>query len=232
MDALGAGFRVLAPDLYGSGKSPDWGSDRVIRLQDEIDLIEPVLGRAGSSFDLVGHSHGAAVALKAALANPGRVRGMALYEPTLFSLIEARSPAPNEADGIRDTVIAAGVALDAGDPDTAARLFIDYWMGAGSWARTPEQRKPPILASIANVRRWGHALFTEPAPVEAFRTLDMPVLYMVGKRSTTSAHGVAKLLATVLPNVEFVEFEKLGHMGPVTHPEQVNDAIRRFLERI
>jgi pimeloyl-ACP methyl ester carboxylesterase len=35
----------------------------------------------------------------------------------------------------------------------------------------------------------------------------------------------------VLPSVEVVELEGLGHMGPVTHPQPVNDAIRRFLER-
>jgi len=28
-----------------------------------------------------------------------------------------------------------------------------------------------------------------------------------------------------------VEFEKLGHMGPVTHPDTVNEAIGQFLER-
>jgi pimeloyl-ACP methyl ester carboxylesterase len=31
--------------------------------------------------------------------------------------------------------------------------------------------------------------------------------------------------------VEVVEFEGLGHMGPVTHPEVVNEAISEFLER-
>jgi pimeloyl-ACP methyl ester carboxylesterase len=42
------------------------------------------------AFDtLVGHSYGAAVALIAALATPGRVRAMALYEPTLFALLDA-----------------------------------------------------------------------------------------------------------------------------------------------
>ncbi len=72
---------------------------------------------------------------------------------------------------------------------------------------------------------------TEPAPLAAFRTLDIPVLYMVGKRSTASAHGVARLLAGALPRAEVVQFEKLGHMGPVTHAEPVNLAIRQFLER-
>ncbi|RZU02460.1 alpha/beta fold hydrolase [Rivibacter subsaxonicus] len=231
LELLAPDFHVLAPDSYGSGKSPEWPSDRVISLRDEVALIEPVLARAGSPLALVGHSYGAAVALLAALADPGRVRAMALYEPTLFALIEAQSPAPNEADGIRDAVAAAATALDAGNQDAAAACFIDYWMGAGSWARTPEQRKPPIAESVRNVRRWKHALSTEPTPLAAFRALDMPVLYMVGKRSTASAHGVARLLTAVLPRVEVLEFEGLGHMGPVTHPEVVNQAIARFLAR-
>jgi pimeloyl-ACP methyl ester carboxylesterase len=28
-----------------------------------------------------------------------------------------------------------------------------------------------------------------------------------------------------------VEFEALGHMGPITHPDAVNGAIARFLSR-
>jgi pimeloyl-ACP methyl ester carboxylesterase len=232
MDLLAPKFRVLAPDSYGCGKSPQWPSDRVIRLRDEVALIEPVLTRAGSPLVLVGHSYGAAVALIAALANPGRVRAMALYEPTLFALLDAEAPAPNEAEGIRNAVADASAALDAGDQDAAAERFIDYWMGSGAWKQTPEQRKPPIAASVTNVRRWAHALFTEPTPLNAFRSLNVPVLYMTGKRSTPSAHGVARLLATALPRVECVEFEYLGHMGPVTHPEPVNELIRQFLERV
>ena len=232
MELLAPRFRVLAPDSYDSGKSPHWPSARVIHLRDEVALIEPVLTSAGSPLTLVGHSYGAAVALIAALANPGRVRAMALYEPTLFALLDAEKPAPNEADGIRNAVVDAGLALDAGNQDAAAERFIDYWMGTGTWKRMPEERKAPIAASVTNVRRWAHALFTEPTPLPAFRALDVPVLYMVGGRSTPSARGVARLLSAALPRVEFVEFENLGHMGPVTHPDPVNAAIKQFLERI
>lgn len=232
IDLLAPEFHVLAPDSYDSGKGPHWPSDRVIRLRDEVDLLEPVLARAGAPLALVGHSYGAAVALIAALANPGRVRAMALYEPTLFALLDAERPAPNEADGIRNAVAEAGAALDRGDQDAAAERFIDYWMESGTWKRTPAQRKPPIAASVRNVRRWGHALFTEPTPLRAFRALDVPVLYMVGKRSTPSAHGVTRLLTQTLPRVELIEFADLGHMGPVTDPDLVNETIARFLERI
>lgn len=232
IERLAPRHHVLAPDSYGSGKSPEWPSDRVIRLRDEVAFIEPVLARAGSPLVLVGHSYGAAVALIAAIDRPQRVRALVLYEPTLFALLEAEKASPNQADALRDVVAAASQALDVGDQDRAAELFIDYWMGNGSWQQTPARRKAPIAASTANVRRWAHALFTEPTPLAAFRALDMPVLCMVGKCSTAAAHGVARLLVPALPRVELLEFDALGHMGPITHPAPVNDAIADFLARL
>ena len=231
MEALAPSFHVLAPDSYDCGTSPQWPSDRVITLEDEVALLEPVFTRAGAPFTLIGHSYGAAVALIAALANPGRVRALALYEPTLFSLIDAERLPPNDADGIRDTVAEAGRALDAGDREAAAQRFIDYWMEPGAWRRTPETRKPAITASVANLRRWAHALFKQPTPLVTFRLLEIPVLYMTGKRSTAAAHAVARILTRTLPKVEVEEFDELGHMGPLTHPERVNEAVRSFLER-
>jgi pimeloyl-ACP methyl ester carboxylesterase len=231
-DPLAPTWRVLAPDLYDSGKGLRWPSDSVIRLRDEVAMLAPVLARAGSPFSLVGHSYGGAVALMAALENPGSVKALALYEPTLFALIEAEGFTSNDADGIRGAVAGAVQALEAGDEQLAAERFIDYWMGAGAWAKTPEERKPAIASSVLNIRRWAYALMREPTPLAAFRALDMPVLYMLGKRSTAAAHGVAKRLIPVLPRVEVVEFDNLGHMGPVTHPQPVNDTIARFLESI
>lgn len=232
MELLAPRFRVLAVDSYGSGKSPGWPADRLITLADEVALVEPVLQSAGTPLVLVGHSYGGAVALKIALADPRRVRALALYEPTLFALIEQEHPAPNDADGIRNTVARAGAALDRGDADAAAETFIDYWMEPGAWARTSAERRPAIAAATRNIRQWAHALFTEPTPLEAFRALDVPVLYMTGGRSTASAHGVARLLAATLPYVEMVKFAELGHMAPVTHPGPVNEAIAQFLAKL
>ena len=228
-EILSRTHRVLAPDSYGSGKSPPWPSDRTISLHDEVDLIEPVLARAGAPLVLVGHSYGAAVALLAALRHPDRIRALALYEPTLFALEESRVPSPTGVDGIRQVAAEAGAALDVGDTDAAARHFIDFWMGVGSWAQTPPERKPAIAQSVAHVRRWAHALFTEPTPLAAFSALDMPILYLMGGRSPESAHAVARRLLPVLPQVRAHEFADLGHMGPVTHPQVVNEAIIAFL---
>lgn len=232
MEKIAPRHHVLAPDLYGAGRSPDWTGAAAPTLADEVALIEPVLEANGPALTLVGHSYGAAVALKAALLHPQQVRALVLYEPTLFSLIDAAAPPPNEADGIRDTVARAGAAVEAGDDEAAAACFIDYWMWPGAWRAMPEERKPLIATAVRQVRRWGATLFGEPTLLAEWRQLDIPVLYMTGKRSTTAARGVARLLAPALPRAELLEFEGMGHMGPVTHADTVNGAIDLFLAKV
>lgn len=222
-------FQVQAPDLYGAGKSPNWPGERPLGLQDEVAFIEPALAAAGALFALVGHSYGASVALMAALRDPSRVRSLVLYEPTLFSLVDAYQPPPNEADGIRFAVADAQRALALGDEAAAAKRFIDYWSGPGAWDATPPARQQAFANSARQVGRWGHALFNEATPLHAFRALDMPVLYLMGRDTTAAARAVAQLLCGVLPNVRRIEIEGLGHMGPVTHPEAVNPLIASFL---
>jgi pimeloyl-ACP methyl ester carboxylesterase len=232
MTLLAPGFHVLAPDGHGAGKGPAWPTDRVLCLSDELALIEPVLDRAGASPVLVGHSYGAAVALVAAAMHPGRFRALVLYEPTLFALLDAESPPPNEADGIRQAVAAARAALDAGNADATAGHFIDFWMGEGAWQRTPENRRGPIAESVRNVRGWAEALTLEPTPLSRFASLDLPVLLMAGNASPVSSLGVTRLLAGTFPRVQTITFDGVGHMGPLTHGEQINEAIARFLHTL
>ena len=231
LETLAPRFHVLAADSYGAGKTPAWSGNRPVGLQDEVALLEPVFAQAGNPFALVAHSYGAAVALIAAVAQPHRIRALALYEPTLFAVLDAQGPPPNDADGIRAAVAGAVAALQAVNPAGAAECFIDFWMGKGAWQTTPEARKGPIAASIAHIGDWAKALFDEPTPLAAFKRLNVPVLYMMGKDSPASSRGVGRLLTRALPQVQLVEFEGLGHMGPITHPEVVNAAVSRFLER-
>jgi len=231
MDQLAPRYQVLAPDSFGAGKGPPWPADRPVALRDEVALLEPVFARAGERFSLVGHSYGAAVALMAASLQPHRVRALVLYEPTLFALLDAESTPPNEADGIRQAVRSAVSALAAGNRSAAAERFIDYWMGEGAWQRMPDARRGPIEASIVNVQGWATVLFGEPTPLAAFKALAVPVLLMVGRDSPASSRGVARCLAGVLPDLQLIEFDGLGHMGPITHPEVVNPAIEAFVAR-
>lgn len=46
----------------------------------------------------------------------------------------------------------------------------------------------------------------------------------------TRCRGPLLRLGPVLPDVQRVEFGGLGHMGPVTHPDEVNAEIERFID--
>lgn len=230
-DALAPRFRVLAADSWGSGQSPAWKAKRPVTLRDEVALLEAVFARAGGPVTLVAHSYGAAVALIAALERPELVHALALYEPTLFSLVNAESLPPNDVDGFRAAFARAAALFDAGDPAGAGRCFVDYWAGEGAWAQMPEPRQGQVAVSMSNLRGWYSACMAELTPLRAFSWLGAPVLLMSGRKSPASSRAVARLLSQALPRVEVMEFDDLGHMGPVTHPETVNKAIARFLER-
>ncbi|ESS15163.1 Alpha/beta hydrolase family protein [Betaproteobacteria bacterium MOLA814] len=88
------------------------------------------------------------------------------------------------------------------------------------------------MLAIREVARWGFALNNDPTPLSAFSQLTCPMLYMLGSASPVPARAVADVLIPVLPNVQVLEFEGLGHMGPITHPTTFNDATVAFLNRI
>lgn len=229
-ERLAPRFRVIAVDLHGSGRTPAWPGDRRMRLDDEVALLEPVFRAAGDRFHLVGHSYGGAVALKAAFLGRSRVLSLALYEPVLFSVLVADAPESHAAREIRAVRDDTMRLTDQGDLHAAAARFIDYWLGAGAWAAVPDDRKPALAAAMGSVKPQWHAAFGEHTPLHAFAALDMPTLLMTGSESAASARAVARLLKCMLPGVRDEEFDGVGHMGPVTHPNRVNPLIERFLD--
>jgi pimeloyl-ACP methyl ester carboxylesterase len=179
---------------------------------------------------LIGHSFGGAIALKAAFSNRDRLISLILYEPVLFSVLVADAPesaAAREILAVRDETIRS---VDQGDLDAAAERFIDYWMGDGTWAATPENRRQAIAAAMRAVKPEDHALFSDPTPLHAFAAIDIPTLFLTGTRSKASVRAIARQLTAVLPRVRVEEIDGVGHMAPVTHPERVNPLIERFLE--
>lgn len=230
MERLADRFRVIAVDLYGSGKTGAWPQDQPMQLDDELALLSSVFRAAGDRFHLIGHSFGGAIALKAALADRDRLLSLVLYEPALFSVLIADAPetaAAREIRALRDDTIRL---VDEGDLNASAQRFVDYWVGDGTWATTPEPRRPVLAAAMRAVKSEWHAAFYEPTPLSAFRAVAVPTLFLAGTKSKASALAVARLVTSVLPRVRIEEIEGVGHMAPVTHPDTVNPLIERFLE--
>jgi len=225
-------YQVLSPDLYGSGTSPPWPAGRALTLADEVALLEPVFEAAGESFHLVGHSYGGAVAVRAALTYPGRFRSVVLIEPVLFGLLLAEDPRQPAAREIVAVCQHTSGAVELGALDCAAEWFIDYWMGAGTWARMPPPRRAAVAQAMPSVRSQWSAIFAETTLLPAYSSLDLPILYLVGSQSPPSTRAVARLLTQALPDVTTAELKDMGHMAPVTHPDVVNAAIDEHFRRV
>jgi len=228
---LGGGYKVQSPDLYGSGDSPPWPPGRELGLADEVARLEPVFEAAGGPFHLIGHSYGGAVAARAALTYPGCFRSLVLVEPVLFGLLVAEEPHQPAAREVVAVCQHTRAAVEVGALDSAAQRFIDYWMGAGTWAEMPPQRRAAIAQMMPSVRSQWTAIFAETTPLPVYSLLDLPVLYLVGSKSPSSTRAVARLLTQTLPNVTSAELTGAGHMAPLTHPGMVNAAIQEHLRR-
>jgi pimeloyl-ACP methyl ester carboxylesterase len=229
MDWLSPRYRVLAPDLLGAGRSAPWPVVAGARMQHELDALAPLIESAGNHLHLVGHSYGAALALRIAVTWPSQVASLVLFEPTLFPLLNRPGPGDPEATGIAAAASAAMAAVDHDDLQAAAEVFIDYWMGPGSWAATPEARRGPVAASMRPIRQWTDAIYAEPWSLAELSGLRQPVLLLGGAASPASAADLLPLLARTLPQARLQILPGLGHMAPVTHPDTVNPLITSFL---
>jgi pimeloyl-ACP methyl ester carboxylesterase len=224
-------FRVIGIDLHGYGDNTGLPAPTPFTVDDEVRLV---LDRLAGLVDpyarlhLVGHSYGGLVALRLAQRHPERVASLSLYEPVLFRLLDEDDV---DAVQVRRLVDRLCHLVATGFPRDAARAFIDFWSGDGTFDALPL----PIQVAVA--RRTGKVLLDfdaacswPPRPHE-LAVIGAPTLLMIGNRGPALTPRIAERLARALPVAHLAPFD-CGHMGPVTHPERVNPWIEAFLVRI
>jgi pimeloyl-ACP methyl ester carboxylesterase len=218
--ALAGRYRVHTPDFAARGPRP-------ATLEAEADPIRRLLEAQDGPVQLVGHSYGGAVALHLARTSPRLVRKLVLIEPVAFHVL--RDGDPVDAQGLREFSSKADEVRNAFDPEAAARLFIDYWNGAGSWDRTPPEKRAPVIAALPRLHREIEAVLGEPAGLREVRKVRQPVLLIQGGLTTLSARCVSHALAMTLPVVSYRVVRGAGHMLPLTHRDQVNRLVAAHL---
>jgi pimeloyl-ACP methyl ester carboxylesterase len=221
-------YGVVTGDLYGHGERAPWTGETPFTLAHEAAFFAALLPQEGP-VHLVGHSYGAAVALHIAREHRSRIRSMALYEPTMWGTLAALckgEPATLEIEAVRDDT---NRLIEAGEMQAAAERFVDYWAGTGAWDATPAERKPRLLAAVRALPDGWNASFGESWSAADLQALDVPSLLMTGSRSTAAARRAVQLLGETLPDAELLKLEGLGHLGPLTHPTRVDEAVEAFI---
>lgn len=213
---------LAAPDLPGHGQSPDWDGGPP---DYHTAVTRAVAGLITRPLDLIGHSLGATVALRIAVAAPDAVRSLTLIEPVLFA---AAPDLANERqlDEV-DSLLAAGQDTDA------ARIFLEAWGGI-DWQAQTETGKARLVRQIRLVQSSNAALRADSAHIlrdGGLEAIDAPVLIVMGGASPAVIPAIADALAARLPDVGRANVPGAGHMLPITHPHQVAELIGVNLDR-
>jgi pimeloyl-ACP methyl ester carboxylesterase/ribosomal protein S18 acetylase RimI-like enzyme len=231
-DRLAGCFHVMAPDLHGHGESGPWPGPGPLTLADEAAVITALADRAGEPIHLIGHSYGAAVALRFAQAHPERLRSLVLIEPVAFHLLREAGPACGallaKIEGVAEAV--ARAAKGQGVTSGMAR-FVDFWNGDGTWSGTPAERCAAIEQRAGAVAANFGAALGETMPLFACRSITVPTLVVCGTETPTPARHIAEMLIRALPQAQVLRVADAGHMLPLTHPEIVNSAIVAHLDK-
>lgn len=221
-------LRVRPVDLYGHGRRAPWLAPRRFTVADEAAALLSLLPGDGP-VHLVGHSYGGAVALRLAAMLGRRVRSMALYEPAAWGLLSACCPGDAATQEIESVRARTDALLAEGALEAAAEAFVDYWNGPGQWAAMAPARRPRVLATMHSLPAVWQAIFDERWSVAELGAIGVPCLVMSGTASTAAARRTAALLRTLLPGARALDFDGLGHLGPITHPAAVDAAVDTFL---
>jgi pimeloyl-ACP methyl ester carboxylesterase len=219
--ALGGGFRVLAPDLRGFGRSPVTPG-RVLMREYAADIEELLdalgIGRAA----VVGLSMGGLVAMELATAAPERYWALGLVATT------AQPPSPQdlrtrderaaatERDGMRVLVDYMHTGLYGPACPPAVRARVDAMMAAA----------PPAGAAAA-LRGRGRRPDYRPL----LAGLDVPALVVAGTADPWSDTAVTDEILAHLRRPELVRIEGAGHLPNLEAEAEFNEALLAFLRR-
>jgi len=223
--ALGETVTLVAPDMPSHGQSADWDG--------QSDFADTVYSASlaimdDTPMDVIGHSFGAATALRLAVTHPERVRSLTVIEPVYFAAAMLNDPdVEARHDAGAEHYVAA---LAEGDMETAARLFNRLWgEGRTKWDDLPARTRAAMARGIRVVPSQHGFLFDDTAEMLAPGGLDavaVPTVIMRGEDADPSIISVNDALAEIMPNAHQSVIQGAGHMAPISHPAEVAEELQ------
>lgn len=225
-DRLGGRVDLRGFDMPGHGRSEPWMPEPGVDFHTAVTRI--AAAAIDRPLDLIGHSLGATVALRIAVAAPDAVRTLTLIEPVLFAALSdglaARDAAASEMRRL----------IDEGRPLDAARRFLDTWGGPGGFDAMPDALHPALARQIALVADTNATLSHDTAMIlreDGLESIEAPVMLVRGAESAPEMAGILDALAGRLADVGRAVVPGAGHMLPLTHPDAVAGVIAANLDR-
>ncbi|AUH50564.1 2-succinyl-6-hydroxy-2,4-cyclohexadiene-1-carboxylate synthase [Chromobacterium sp. ATCC 53434] len=227
VQALAQRYRVIIPDLWGHGRSPQLadGHADLERLADDHMALMDRLGI--KRFAVAGLSVGGMWGAELAAKYPERVAALVLLD----TFVGAETP--ETRDGyfqMLDIVEEAG-AIPPPLQERIAALFYSPRV-----PRLTLQRLIDRLAALSagtlrqSVLPLGRLIFGRPDRLERLRRIQCPSLVMTGEQDRPRPPSEGRLMADIL-GCRFVEVPDAGHISNEENPAFVTDTLLEFLNR-
>jgi pimeloyl-ACP methyl ester carboxylesterase len=200
----------------GSGDGPVWSPDR--EVEDVVAVIDALADHASGPVDVLGHSLGGYLALRAA-GHTSKVRRLVLYEPAIV-----QSPQPAEL------VARMQQAADANRYEDVVELMVREVLGM------PEEE----IAMLRSLPSWPARVATAPtlprevsvrlvpAPDE-LSAITAPTLLIQGADSPAFLHDAVRSVTEALPGAQVVSLEGHQHVADQTDPEMFARIVLDFI---
>ncbi len=230
---LSDGYRVIAPDLCGSGLSevPRDVSRAVFAgwLADFIDAV------GASPASIVASSMGGGIALATSLDHREKVRALVLVNSVGFGKsvgyvfrvasipVVGELVVPSDAKGIRRQLLRLS--------------YDDDWLGDDLTAETEvlaqnQDRRRFFFKSL----RWGVSCFGGMRPatvlIDELPSLSIPVRIIWGRQDGVFPVKLAKVAVERIRGADLVVMDRCGHMPQLERPDEFNCHVLQFLQSV
>lgn len=216
--ALAGRYRLIAFDRRGFGLSTGTPS-----IDDDVaDIDELLAAFAVDRVAIVGMSQGARVALRWALAAPGRTTSLVLDGPPRDLLATGRAQGEITLTAYRELVRNEGI-------EAFRREWLEHPL---MQLHAHDQRTRALVREMVE-RYPGHDLLTDDASQVAriadLRRLDVPALIIHGEYDSDTRIGAAAELARALPQARLAVIPAAGHLSNLDNPAAYNKVLGEFL---
>lgn len=224
-------YRLIAFDLIGYGDTPPPVVPESYSLKNESEIIDHIVSEVlepNEPYHLVGHSYGGVVALYHAYHHQDRIRSLTGFEPMCFHLLEKSDPVLLDASLLIDSI-----QEDISDnrPLDGVKKFMDLWVAPGSTERMTDNEKVIMADYIKKMVIDYRSASEEPLHTSHYNTLKFPVCLIAGRQSPDYSMAITALLNQTIKQAEMYWVEG-GHFSPVTHRNEVNEIIDRFIKSV
>lgn len=218
-------YRLLVPDIPGSGRSPALpGTPAIDTFAEAMAAI--LATEQISACTILGHSMGGYIALAMAEKYPHLLRALGLVHSTAFADTEAKKEARQKSIAFIQAN-GAPAFLQTSIPG----LFTPGFVAENAATVNQLIQKGGNFTAAALVQYY-QAMVARPDRSDVLKKLDRPVLILAGEHDMAVPFEQSLMQSHLAAETHLVFLRQSAHMGMLEETDRFNQAIGTFLANI